>query len=229
MAARYPSYLLEDSVEGAQKEGELTGKPPKEGPFALSVRQGFVYERVPHIQLGDIARNAEIDIVWEKWQSILGPLLDRLNEELDGGWDEWQVPRKAGENWPEDARDLHSRWWAARCMRRQEIDSSISRNAKIEYLVDRPYEDRTKVRVAGPFTVEGLSPHRVLSAEEEDALWAEEIADEEGAGRCGRALAPGAARRRAGPRTILSASCSTICSRPGCRTPRRKRSCNSPS
>jgi adenine-specific DNA-methyltransferase len=47
MAARYPSYLLEDSVEGAQKEGELTGKPPKEGPFALSVRQGFVYERVP--------------------------------------------------------------------------------------------------------------------------------------------------------------------------------------
>jgi adenine-specific DNA-methyltransferase len=91
------SYLLKDSVEGAQTEGELTGKPPKESPFGLSVRQGFVYERVPHIQLGDIARNAEIDIVWEKWQSILGPLLDQPNEELDERWDEWQVPRKASE------------------------------------------------------------------------------------------------------------------------------------
>ncbi len=41
------------------------------------------------------------------------------------------------------------------------------------------------VRVAGPFTVESLSPHRVLSADEEDALLAEEVAAEEG-----RALPP---------------------------------------
>jgi adenine-specific DNA-methyltransferase len=180
MAARYPSYLLQDSAEGAQKEAELTGKPPKAGPFGRSVRQGFVYARVPHIQLGDIARNAEIDIIWEKWQSILGPLLDRLNVELDEAWEEWEVSREAGDKWPDEARDLHNHWWEARLARQQEIDASIARNAKIEFLVDRPYEDRRKVRVAGPFAVESLSPHRMLSAEEEDAQWAEQIEAEHG-------------------------------------------------
>ena len=32
-------------------------------------------------------------------------------------------------------------------------------------LYDRPYEDKSRVRVAGPFTVESLSPHRVVPAE----------------------------------------------------------------
>ena len=36
-----------------------------------------------------------------------------------------------------------------------------------ELLYDRPYEDTSKVRVAGPFTVESLSPHRVVPADEE--------------------------------------------------------------
>jgi adenine-specific DNA-methyltransferase len=57
MAARYRSYLLNDSPEGVRKEGELTGKPPKNGPFGYSVRQGFVYERIPHITLKSIANN----------------------------------------------------------------------------------------------------------------------------------------------------------------------------
>jgi len=48
------------------------------------------------------------------------------------------------------------------------IDASIARNADTEYLVDRPYEDKTRVRVTGPFTVESLSPHRVLPADEDD-------------------------------------------------------------
>jgi adenine-specific DNA-methyltransferase len=180
MAARYPSYLLQDSLEGAQKEGELTGKPSKEGPFGKSVRQGFVYERVPHIQLGDIARNAEIDIIWEKWQSTLSPLLERLNEALNEVWEDWEVPREAGNNWPVEAREAHNLWWEVRRERQKEIDASIGRNAEIEYLVDRPYEDKGKVRVAGAFTIESLSPHRVLSAEEEDELWADQLADEQG-------------------------------------------------
>jgi adenine-specific DNA-methyltransferase len=179
MAGRYPSYLLQDSEEGTRKEAELTGKPPKNGPFGYSVRQGFVYDRVSHIQLGDIARNAEIDVIWDKWQEVLGSLLDRLNEVLDEAWEEWEVPREAKDDWPTEARQLHAQWWNARRERQKEIDASIARNAEIEYLVDRPYEDRGKVRVAGPFTVESLSPHRVLSAEEEDALWAEQIEAED--------------------------------------------------
>jgi adenine-specific DNA-methyltransferase len=180
MAARYPSYLLQDSPGGARKEAELSGKAPKNGPFGYSVRQGFVYARVPHIQLGDIARNAEIDVIWEKWQEVLGPLLDRLNDALEEAWEEWEVPRKTEDNWPAAAREVHAQWWEARRERQKEIDDTIARNAEIEYLVDRPYEDRGTVRVVGPFTVESLSPHRVLSVEEQDALWAEQIEAEDG-------------------------------------------------
>ena len=44
----------------------------------------------------------------------------------------------------------------------KEIDASIAAKADFEYLYDKPYEDRAKVRVAGPFTVESLSPHSLI-------------------------------------------------------------------
>ncbi|MEI3848051.1 MULTISPECIES: site-specific DNA-methyltransferase [unclassified Microbacterium] len=49
-----------------------------------------------------------------------------------------------------------------------EIDAAIKRHAEFEVLYDRPYEDKSKVRVSGPFTVESLSPHRSLSFDEVD-------------------------------------------------------------
>ena len=54
--------------------------------------------------------------------------------------------------------------------RAREIDASIAAKAESEYLYDKPYEDKKKVRVAGPFTVESLSPHRVLGVDENDEL-----------------------------------------------------------
>ena len=53
-------------------------------------------------------------------------------------------------------------------MSRGEIDAAIARHADIEMLYDQPYEDKKTVRVSGPFTVESLSPHRVLSTADED-------------------------------------------------------------
>jgi adenine-specific DNA-methyltransferase len=53
-------------------------------------------------------------------------------------------------------------------MTRAEIDAAIARHAETEMLFDRPYEDRKVVRVSGPFTVESLSPHRVLVDGPED-------------------------------------------------------------
>ena len=47
-------------------------------------------------------------------------------------------------------------------MSREQIDAAIRRHADYEPLYDKPYEDTRKVRVAGPFTVESLSPHRSL-------------------------------------------------------------------
>ena len=53
-------------------------------------------------------------------------------------------------------------------MMRENIDAAIARYANTETLYDQPYEDNTRVRVCGPFSVESLSPHRVLSAADEN-------------------------------------------------------------
>ena len=52
-------------------------------------------------------------------------------------------------------------------MSRKEIDEAIARHAESETLYDQPYEDKKRVRVTGPFTVESLSPHHFISLDEE--------------------------------------------------------------
>jgi adenine-specific DNA-methyltransferase len=170
MGARYPYYLLADSREGQVKEADVSQTAPSSRPVHGSVRHGFVYERVPHITLKSIANDAEIDVIWEKWQATLEPLLGKLNSELAEEWEEWQIPRGAVGSWSKRAMELHAEWWDARIARQEEIDTSIAAKADFEYLYDKPYEDKRKVRVAGPFTVESLSPHRVLGVDENDEL-----------------------------------------------------------
>ena len=111
MGAKFPHYLLADSPEGREKEGELSGTPLPPAETGGDIRHGFVYERVQHITLKSIANNPDI---------------------------------KEG-------------------MSREEIDEAIRRHADFELLYDKPYEDKRKVRVSGPFTVESLSPHRSLA------------------------------------------------------------------
>ena len=170
MGARYPWYLLADSPEGQRKEAELAQRPPSGAPIGGDIRQGFVYQRVPHITLKSIANNAEIDVIWEEWQKKLEPLRETLNGALGESWEEWEIPREAGEGWPTDAADAHAAWWAARIERQKEIDASIAAKADHEYLFDKPYENKARIRVAGPFTVESLSPHRVLAVDQDDEL-----------------------------------------------------------
>ncbi|HOZ46254.1 MAG TPA: site-specific DNA-methyltransferase [Candidatus Hydrogenedentes bacterium] len=193
MGARYPYYLLADSKPGQEKEAEVTRTAPSEQPTYGNIRQGFVYERVPHITLKSIANNAEIDVIWEKFQEKLEPLRRKLNEALATNWEEWEIPRelpRINTNTHESKStkfkkeeelairvdscpsvvDLHRQWWELRIARQKEIDASIAAKADYEYLYDKPYEDKKTVRVAGPFTVESLSPHRVLGVDEDDEL-----------------------------------------------------------
>jgi adenine-specific DNA-methyltransferase len=170
MGARYSYYLLADSSEGQIKEAEITRTAPSSQPTLGNIRHGFVYERVPHITLKAIANNAEIDVIWEKWQATLEPLREKLNATLKKTWQEWEIPRDADAKWPDVAKKLHTDWWEARIARQKEIDASIAAKAEFEYLYDKPYPDNRKVRVAGPFTVESLSPHRVLGVDENDEL-----------------------------------------------------------
>ncbi len=139
MAAKFPYFLLADSVEGERKLLECGGLPPLSAESASElaqskagekaednagassrtpnndIKKGFVYKRVPHVTLKSIANNPEI---------------------------------KEG-------------------MTRAEIDAAIARHADTELLYDQPYEDNKRVRVTGPFTVESLSPYRLLSTDEE--------------------------------------------------------------
>jgi adenine-specific DNA-methyltransferase len=170
MGARYPYYLLADSREGQLKEAAVTRTAPSSQPTHGNIRHGFVYERVPHITLKAIANNAEIDVIWDQWQEKLEPLRGQLQKLLKNDWQEWEIPREAGKDWPEAARQAHADWWQARIARQKEIDASIAAKAEFEYLYDKPYENKKAVRVAGPFTVESLSPHRVLGVDENDEL-----------------------------------------------------------
>ena len=137
-----------------------------------------------------IANNAEIDVIYEKYQEILESLREKLNTALGKKWEEWEIPRdllsvipakagiqKTGKDCTpasagvtKEAEALHTDWWKQRTARQKEIDASIAAKADYEYLYDKPYEDKKKVRVAGPFTVESLSPHRVLGVDENDEL-----------------------------------------------------------
>ena len=125
---------------------------------------------MPHVTLKSIANNAEIDVIWEKWQAVLEPLRDKLNSALKKQWQDWEIPREVESEWPAAAKKLNVDWWHARIARQKEISDSIAARAEPAYLYDRPYDDKKTVRVAGPFTVESLSPHRVLGVDENDEL-----------------------------------------------------------
>ncbi len=178
MGARYPYYLLADSSEGRRREAEVSGKIPLESKTLNDLKQGFVYERVPHIMLSDIANNAEIDVIWDKYQQQLEELRIKLNTATSEDFEEWEIPREAKDGWNESALSAHENWWKLRIARQKEIDKSIAQKADVELLYDRPYEDKSKVRVAGPFTVESLSPHRVVAMDDRDDILDETLADE---------------------------------------------------
>jgi adenine-specific DNA-methyltransferase len=125
---------------------------------------------MPHITLKSIANNSSIDTIWEDFQTRLEPLRNELNTALGRKWEEWEIPREVGEGWSGNVRGLHRAWWEQRIARQARIDESIAKAADVEFLYDRPYEDKSRVRVAGPFTVESLSPHRVVPADEEELL-----------------------------------------------------------
>jgi len=165
MAARFPYYLLDDSMEGTKKEAEITGKLPPDRKYGGDVRQGFVYKRVPHVTLKSIANNAEIDEIHERWHKKLEPIREKLNRLRKAKWEEWEVPREAEKEWPKEAKFALEDWWKLRQERQKEIDASIAKKADTELLYDQPYEDKRKIRVTGPFTVESLSPHRMLIAD----------------------------------------------------------------
>lgn len=175
MEAKYPYYLLADSPAGVMKEAELTNDPN----LALNaqpsgdIKKGFVYRRVPHITLNSIANNPEIDDIYAKWQKELEPLRVEINRLAGKDWEEWEIPRSEStlpETVDESTKKCNKAietWWEIRRKRQEAIDACIVQHSENEILYDKPYEDNKRLRVTGRFTVESLSPHRVLSSNPE--------------------------------------------------------------
>lgn len=82
--------------------------------------------------------------------------LQAVNRNLKRNYTLKTLPERPADPWPEMPAKLHAEWWHARIARQKEIDTSIAAKAENEYLYDKPYEGKKKVRVAGPFTVESL-------------------------------------------------------------------------
>lgn len=168
MGARFPSYFLVDSQSGQEKLASTRHRALDTSATHNDLRQGFVHESVAHVTLKSIAENNEIDIIWERFQAKLDHLRTELNESLGTSWSEWEVPRSLDDEWSDEVRGLHARWWDLRTAEQQEIDASIRAKADHQELYDRPYVNNKCVRVAGPFTVESVSPHRMLTINEHD-------------------------------------------------------------
>ena len=196
MGARYPYYLLADSVEGHRKEAEVTRSVPKSSPTRNDLRHGFVYERVPHVMLSNIADNAEIDVIWEQAEAIIGPLRAELSTAagLPKALEEWEISRERPKAWPTATETVLSHFWDARIARQKAIDDSIAAKAESEYLYYKPYSDPARVRVAGPFTVESVSPHRTLAVN-----WNDELVEMPGGAAGFAETGPGFPTDEAGP------------------------------
>ena len=141
MSAKYPYYRLENTND---------------------IKQGFAYKTAPHVSLSDMANNTEINDIHAEYAGKLDPLRAEMKRLIGQNWEEWEVPIETDPKWNPEVQKLHRQWLTLERERSRDMDASTARRAKSETLYDQPYEDRKRVRVTGPFTVESLSPYLVL-------------------------------------------------------------------
>lgn len=74
------------------------------------------------------------------------------------GWYEWEVPFDSDPEWPEPLKAALVEYRSAWRQKMDEVNGCIDARADQEELVDQPLIERGKIRVSGPFTVEGVIP-----------------------------------------------------------------------
>ena len=134
MAGKFPYYLLADSPEGRAKEQAVTGAQLAPVDWGPAETGAALSGSFAEARAALHGRRGDIR---------QGFVYDRVQH----------ITLKSIATNP-DIREG---------MSRAEIDGAIKRHADFEMLYDKPYEDKGKVRVTGPFTVESLSPHRSIA------------------------------------------------------------------
>lgn len=159
MSCNLPSYKTKNDNNGYTTQ-----------ECRINPRLGFIYKQVPYISLRSIARNKEIDVIWDNYNKKLETIRQKLNIALSQNWKEWEIPNDADETWSKAAKSAHAEWIETLFARQREIDESIINKAETEYLYNKPLVDSSRVRVSGPFTVESLSPYKIVALNEEGEL-----------------------------------------------------------
>lgn len=136
-------------------------KHPQEG-----LNAGFSYKTVPHVTLGSIANNNEIDEIYEIMHPKVQSALSELNKTIKQELNEWEVPFEFSEDWPESASIPFKAFHNARVEMQQKMNDSIAIHADQETLYDQPKISNNKLRITGPFTVEAVPFATVLGLDE---------------------------------------------------------------
>jgi adenine-specific DNA-methyltransferase len=169
----------------APLRSELSKHLPKDWLADYRAAQNYDVEVPAEVQEWELPRHPETEwpedcvkafasiqkqLVKEKPnQALTTRQLNVINDTLGENYTADTLPERPAEPWTDTKLiELHSEFWKARIARQQEIDASIAAKAAHEYLYDKPYENKKAVRVAGPFTIESLSPHRTLALDEDD-------------------------------------------------------------
>ena len=143
MSAKYSYYRLEDADD---------------------IKKGFAYKTAPYVSLSDMANNTEIDDIHAEYAQKLDPIRAEMNRLIGENWEEWEVPAETDTEWDAEFQKLHRYWLSLKRERQLMMDASTAKRAKSEVLYDQPYQDKKRIRVTGPFTMESLSPHLVFES-----------------------------------------------------------------
>ena len=143
MSAKYPYYRLEDADD---------------------IKKGFAYKTAPYVSLSDMANNTEIDDIHAEYAQKLDPIRAEMNRLIGENWEEWEVPTETDTEWDAEFQKLHRYWLSLKRERQLMMDALTAKRAKSEILYDQPYQDKKRIRVTGPFTMESLSPHLVFES-----------------------------------------------------------------
>ena len=131
---------------------KLIGKHREEGVRAVTdadIRRWLLPDTHPGRIKGAPAR--------QPFKAVTARQVERYQERIPKGeWKEWQVPFDADSDWPESLQQALTVYRAAWRAKMDEVNECIAANAATEELVDKPEIVKDAVRVAGPFTIEGV-------------------------------------------------------------------------
>ncbi len=155
------------------------------------VKGGFDYKTIPHVKLGKIAVNPDIDTIYDEEHPKIAAALSALNAALLAAkpnalpatqgvrkgkkidfkkgetLHEWEVPFDLPTDWPEALKAPFDAFHSARRVMQRRMDQSIADNAEPETLYDQPKIDPTKLRVTGKFTVEAVPAPVVMGLDDD--------------------------------------------------------------